>query len=80
MAKSRREFLSDASAGLFGAAVALHAPDQKPVAVQSAAPTPGDQALNPPPGTPSAFGTAPAVGPKFRPQLSPKPKSWCASK
>ena len=67
MAKSRREFLSDASAGLFGAAVALHAQDQKPVAVQSAAPTPGDQTLNPPPGTPSAFGTAPAVGPEVSP-------------
>src|SRR5271163_2718874 len=67
MAKSRREFLSDASAGLLGAAVALHAQHQKPVAAQSAVPTSGDQALNPPPGTPSAFGTAPPVGPEVSP-------------
>ena len=30
MAKSRREFLADASAGLFGAAVVAHAQNQKP--------------------------------------------------
>jgi Asp-tRNA(Asn)/Glu-tRNA(Gln) amidotransferase A subunit family amidase len=72
MAKSRREFLTDASAGLFGAAVVLHAQDQKPatpqsVPPQSAASSPGQQAMNPPPGTPSAFGTAPAVGPEVSP-------------
>ncbi len=72
MAKSRREFLADASAGLFGAAVVLHAQDKKPATAQSAAPqsatspatsSPAQQAVNPPPGTPSAFGTAPPVGP-----------------
>src|ERR1700693_973464 len=72
MAKSRREFLTDASAGLFGAAVVLHAQDQKPatpqsVPPQSAASSPGQQAMNPPPGTTSAFGTAPAVGPEVSP-------------
>src|SRR5271163_350885 len=68
MAKSRREFLSDASAGLLGAAVALHAQNQKPATLQSPAPqsatsSPGEQ-----PGTPSAFGTAPAVGPEVSPE------------
>jgi Asp-tRNA(Asn)/Glu-tRNA(Gln) amidotransferase A subunit family amidase len=63
MAKSRREFLADASAGLFGAALVLHAQDQKSVTAQAATSSTGQQAGNPPPGTPSAFGTAPPVGP-----------------
>jgi hypothetical protein len=73
MAKSRREFLADASAGLFSAAVLTHAQNQKPTTAKAATPqsttaSPGDQALNPPPGTPSAFGTAPAVGPEVSPE------------
>ncbi len=62
MAKSRREFLADASAGVFGAAVALKVQDQKPVTTQSATPPAAEQ-----PGTPSAFGTAPPVGPVVSP-------------
>src|ERR1700723_4782982 len=88
MAKSRREFLADASVGLFGTAVVLHAQDQMAVAAQTAAtqsaaarpaapasasaqsatPSPAQQAVNPPPGTPSAFGTAPPVGPVVSPE------------
>jgi Asp-tRNA(Asn)/Glu-tRNA(Gln) amidotransferase A subunit family amidase len=67
MAKSRREFLTDASAGLFGVTIAAHAQNQKPTtkpaASQSATSAPGEQ-----PGTPSAFGTAPAVGPEVSPE------------
>ena len=68
MAKSRREFLADASAGLFGAAVIARAQNQKtakpsPAASRSATSSPGEQ-----PGTPSAFGTAPAVGPEVSPE------------
>jgi Asp-tRNA(Asn)/Glu-tRNA(Gln) amidotransferase A subunit family amidase len=68
MAKSRREFLSDASAGLFGAAVVLQAQDQKSATPQSATSSPSQQAVNAPPGTPSAFGTAPPVGPVVSPE------------
>ncbi len=78
MAKSRREFLADASAGLFGAAVVLNTQNQKSVTAQPAASqpatpqaatsSPGQQAVNPPPGTPSAFGTAPPVGPVVSPE------------
>jgi Asp-tRNA(Asn)/Glu-tRNA(Gln) amidotransferase A subunit family amidase len=77
MAKSRREFLADASVGLFGAAAVLSTQDQEAVASQpaasraatpqSATSSPGQQAGNPPPGTPSAFGTAPPVGPVVSP-------------
>src|ERR1700723_57770 len=67
MAKSRREFLADASAGLFGAAAVLHAQDQKSATPKSETSSPRQQAVNPPPGTPSAFGTAPAVGPEVSP-------------
>jgi Asp-tRNA(Asn)/Glu-tRNA(Gln) amidotransferase A subunit family amidase len=63
MAKSRREFLADAAAGLFSAAVVLQAQNQKPATSQSATSSPGEQ-----PGTPSAFGTAPAVGPEVSPE------------
>jgi Asp-tRNA(Asn)/Glu-tRNA(Gln) amidotransferase A subunit family amidase len=60
MSKSRREFLTEASVGLLGASVVTsRVQDQKPVATQSAAPAAGEQ-----PGTPSAFGTAPPVGPE----------------
>jgi Asp-tRNA(Asn)/Glu-tRNA(Gln) amidotransferase A subunit family amidase len=62
MAKSRREFLADASAGLLGAAAAIKLQDQKPATAQSATPPTGEQ-----PGTPSAFGTAPPVGPEVSP-------------
>ncbi len=48
MSRSRRQFLMQASAGLFGAA-----------AVSAAA-----QVTEPPPGTPPAFGTGPQVGPE----------------
>src|ERR1700723_151815 len=88
MARSRREFLADASVGLFGTAVVLHAQDQMAVAAQTAAtqsaaarpaapasasaqsatPSPAQQAVNPPLGTPSAFGTAPPVGPVVSPE------------
>jgi Asp-tRNA(Asn)/Glu-tRNA(Gln) amidotransferase A subunit family amidase len=68
MAKSRREFLADASVGLFGAAVVRRAQDQASATVQAATPSPGQQAVNPPPGTPSAFGTAPPVGPVVSPE------------
>jgi Asp-tRNA(Asn)/Glu-tRNA(Gln) amidotransferase A subunit family amidase len=52
MAKTRREFLAETSLGLVGAAVA-GTQQQKPV--------------EPPAGTPPAFGTGPAVGPEVSP-------------
>jgi Asp-tRNA(Asn)/Glu-tRNA(Gln) amidotransferase A subunit family amidase len=55
MAKSRREFLTDTSLGVFGA-----------IAAMAADPT-SAKAQNPselPPGAPPAFGTSPAVGPQ----------------
>ncbi|HYL64347.1 MAG TPA: amidase [Candidatus Methylomirabilis sp.] len=48
--KTRREFLTNASLSLLGAAVAANAQQQKPG--------------GPPAGTPPAFGTGPAVGPE----------------
>ena len=53
MTKTRREFLTNTSLGLLGAAVAGNAQQQKP----------GE----PPAGTPPAFGTGPAVGPEVTP-------------
>lgn len=53
MSRSRRDFLTDASLGLLGAAVAFPVKPQNPAA--------------PPPGAPPAFGTAPAVGPEVLP-------------
>ena len=50
MSKSRRQFLTHASAGLLGVAVANQSNGQQPAA--------------PPPGAPPAFGTATAVGPE----------------
>jgi Asp-tRNA(Asn)/Glu-tRNA(Gln) amidotransferase A subunit family amidase len=56
MAKTRREFLTEASLGLVGAAVTSAA---SPVA-SAQQQKPGE----PPAGTPPAFGTGPAVGPE----------------
>ncbi|HSM88197.1 MAG TPA: amidase [Candidatus Limnocylindrales bacterium] len=56
MSKSRRQFLTQASIGLLGAAVAPHLEAQKPAETPKPA--------QPPAGTPPAFGTAPAVGPE----------------
>ena len=50
MSKSRRQFLAHAPLALLGAAVASYAQDQKP--------------MEPTPGAPPAFGTAPPVGPE----------------
>ncbi len=49
MSKSRRQFLTQTSLGILGAAVALRSEAQNPADL--------------PPGAPPAFGTAPAVGP-----------------
>src|SRR5271156_2385319 len=64
MTKSRREFLADASAGLFGAAAIAHAQNQKPKTPDAAASQSTTSSQTEQPGTPSAFGTAPAVGPE----------------
>ena len=56
MAKSRRQFLAEASIGLLGAAVAS--------ALEGQQPTPTPQTTEPTPGAPPAFGTAPPVGPE----------------
>ena len=53
MSKSRRQFLTNASLTLLGAAVASHAQTQ--------------QTQEPPAGAPPAFGTAPPVGPEVSP-------------
>ncbi|GAC1628339.1 MAG: amidase [Candidatus Acidiferrum sp.] len=53
MSKSRRDFLTETSLGLLGAAVPFPAKPQNPP--------------NLPPGAPPAFGTAPAVGPEVSP-------------
>ena len=50
MSSSRREFISQLSLALAGAAVAAHGQDQQP--------------KTPTPGAPPAFGTAPPVGPE----------------
>jgi Asp-tRNA(Asn)/Glu-tRNA(Gln) amidotransferase A subunit family amidase len=54
MSKSRREFLTQAAAGIVGVAVAEHVS-------ADVVPTPR---VTPPAGSPPAFGTAPAVGPE----------------
>jgi Asp-tRNA(Asn)/Glu-tRNA(Gln) amidotransferase A subunit family amidase len=59
MPKSRREFLTQTSFGLVGAALASCSKTQK----TSEAPKP----VEPPAGAPPAFGTAPAVGPEVSP-------------
>jgi Asp-tRNA(Asn)/Glu-tRNA(Gln) amidotransferase A subunit family amidase len=53
VSKSRREFLTDTSMGVLGMAAVFQAPEQ--------------ESSNPPPGTPPAFGTSPAVGPEVSP-------------
>ena len=68
MAKSRREFLTDASAGLLSAAGVLHAQgakqEQKPATAQSASSPAGAAAADLPPGAPPTFGGSRAVGPE----------------
>jgi Asp-tRNA(Asn)/Glu-tRNA(Gln) amidotransferase A subunit family amidase len=54
MSKSRRDFLTQATLGLVGAAVAASSGEAQ-------------QPADLPPGAPSAFGTAPPVGPKVTP-------------
>ena len=60
MAKSRREFLTETSMGLFGAA-ALGSVSKDALAAQ--APTPSQE----PAGAPPAFGAGPGVGPEVSP-------------
>src|SRR5213082_920455 len=55
MPNPRRQFLAQVSLGFLGAAVSLKA-EAKP-----------QEPSQPPPGTPSAFGTGPAVGPEVSP-------------
>jgi len=57
MSKSRREFLTQTAAGIVGVAAAEHAS-------ADVVPTPRATPATPPPGSPPAFGTAPAVGPE----------------
>jgi len=61
MSKTRRVFLTQSSLGLLGAAVGCRGNNQKPVEVSHA------PSATPPPGEPSAFATAPAVGPEVSP-------------
>jgi len=64
MGRSRRDFISTTSLGLFGAALlgrAALTPDAEAQSQQQNPPTP-------PPGSPPAFGTAPAVGPEVTPK------------
>src|SRR5690349_21546642 len=56
MSKSRRAFLRSSTAALAAAAFAPELLAQQPTAPP--------QSATPPPGQPSAFGTAPAVGPE----------------
>src|SRR6266536_5351416 len=62
MSKSRRRFLTQASAGLLGATAACRTDSQK--ANESSQ---SHEQGPPPPGAPPAFGTAPAVGPAVAP-------------
>src|SRR5437879_4850639 len=61
MSKSRRHFLTQASLGLLGAAVAVRSNAQDHPNEIEQAPT------QLPPGAPPAFGTGPAVGPEVSP-------------
>ena len=63
MAKSRRLFLTQTSLGLLGAAVGCRGGTQTPADKKTAEVSHGPSAT-PPPGEPSAFATAPAVGPE----------------
>src|SRR5260370_1265084 len=60
MPKSRRQFLTEGSLGLIGAAVA-------PSIRQAEHPAESTQEPTPPPGAPPALGTGPAVGPEASP-------------
>src|SRR6266571_1211504 len=60
MSKSRRQFLTESSLGLIGAAVAPSIQHAEHEAESTQEPTP-------PPGAPPAFGTGPAVGPEVSP-------------
>src|SRR5580704_18518952 len=60
MSKSRREFLADTSIVLLSAAGVLHLEGQAAGNSRQQ----GGAAAAPPPGMPSAFGTAPPVGPE----------------
>jgi Asp-tRNA(Asn)/Glu-tRNA(Gln) amidotransferase A subunit family amidase len=68
MSKSRREFLTDTSMGLLGVAAAFHGKGEKLTEAQSGAGAANQQQgaapIAPTPGAPSAFGTAPALGPE----------------
>jgi Asp-tRNA(Asn)/Glu-tRNA(Gln) amidotransferase A subunit family amidase len=61
MSKSRRDFLTQTSLGLLGAAVASSASAQAHTSQSAQEPAPL------PPGAPPAFGTGPAVGPEVSP-------------
>src|SRR5438445_10146647 len=61
MSKSRRDFLTQTSLGLLGAAVAAN------TSVQVHADEPSQDPTQLPPGAPPAFGTGPAVGPEVSP-------------
>src|SRR5713226_5335307 len=61
MSKSRRQFLTQSSLGLLGAAVASHADAQVRATEIAQEPAPL------PPGAPPAFGAGPAVGPEVTP-------------
>jgi Asp-tRNA(Asn)/Glu-tRNA(Gln) amidotransferase A subunit family amidase len=58
MSKSRRQFLTQSSLGLLGAAIAIRSNAQDPT--KEIAQDPNQL----PPGAPTAFGTGPAVGPE----------------
>src|SRR5204862_6219525 len=62
MSKSRRRFLTQASAGLLGATAACRTDSQ-----QAIEPSQSHEQGPPPAGAPPAFGTAPAVGPAVAP-------------
>src|SRR5947208_14353651 len=61
MSKSRRDFLTQTSLGLIGAAVATNSSAQVHAEEIFQEPTPTT------PGAPPAFGTGPAVGPEVSP-------------
>lgn len=58
--KTRRDFLTQAPLGLLGAVMAGRA-----VAQTGEKPLPATPSVTPPPGSPGAFNTAPAAGPKL---------------
>jgi Asp-tRNA(Asn)/Glu-tRNA(Gln) amidotransferase A subunit family amidase len=65
MPRSRREFLAASAVGLLGAAIP--APAQLDLVQAPSTQTPNAQSPNAPPGAPTAFGTAPPVGPEVTP-------------